>query len=348
MATAKKVGDQWSVLAYLGKDEKGKKIYKRVSGSSKKAVELEAAQLAVKSKNKNPNEKTVGQIIEEYIELKSNILSPSTLKSYRSLLKYHFEDIKDIDISDLTQTDIQHMINAEALDKSSKTVRNMYGLLTASINEFYPNLHYRIKLPQKQKTNMQIPDSDAIKRYLEMSKGTEIHKAVVLGAFLGLRRSEVCALTKKDIDFKTNTVRINKALVIDNDRNAIIKHPKSYAGNRTIVMPKIVADTLKTVDTDKVVNLSLHQITHHFRALNKELGYSFRFHDLRHYNASVMLLLNVPDKYAQERIGHATNSMLKDVYQHTFSKKHLEIAEQMNTYFEEIYSSDNKTDNKKP
>lgn len=50
-----------------------------------------------------------------------------------------------------------------------------------------------------------------------------------------------------------------------------------------------------------------------------------------------MLLLNVPDKYAQERIGHATNNMLKDVYRHTFDKKHLEIAAVMNNYFQKTF-----------
>ena len=37
----------------------------------------------------------------------------------------------------------------------------------------------------------------------------------------------------------------------------------------------------------------------------------YRFHDLRHINASVMLALGIPNKYAEERMGHATDNMLK-------------------------------------
>ena len=53
---------------------------------------------------------------------------------------------------------------------------------------------------------------------------------------------------------------------------------------------------------------------------------------MRHYNASVMLALNVPDKYAMERMGHRTNHMLKNVYQHTIIEKQKEIGDKINEY----------------
>ena len=37
------------------------------------------------------------------------------------------------------------------------------------------------------------------------------------------------------------------------------------------------------------------------------------FHDLRHVNASVMALLKIPDKYAMERGGWKTDSVMKIV-----------------------------------
>ena len=61
-----------------------------------------------------------------------------------------------------------------------------------------------------------------------------------------------------------------------------------------------------------------------------------RFHDLRHANASIMLMLGVPDKYAMERLGHATNSTLKNVYQHTMDAEKLDIASRINAYFEAL------------
>lgn len=44
----------------------------------------------------------------------------------------------------------------------------------------------------------------------------------------------------------------------------------------------------------------------------------FKVHALRHANASIMLLNGVSDKYAMERLGQSTPSMIKNVYQHIF------------------------------
>ena len=49
-----------------------------------------------------------------------------------------------------------------------------------------------------------------------------------------------------------------------------------------------------------------------------------------------MLSLNIPDKYAMERMGHATNTMLKTVYQHTFTQKQIEVSNTINHYIDTI------------
>ena len=61
------------------------------------------------------------------------------------------------------------------------------------------------------------------------------------------------------------------------------------------------------------------------------------FHDLRHLNASVMLMLGVPDKYAMERGGWSTTSTLKSVYQETFSDERRAYDDRIDRYFSEIY-----------
>ena len=61
-----------------------------------------------------------------------------------------------------------------------------------------------------------------------------------------------------------------------------------------------------------------------------------RFHDLRHLNASVMLQLGIPDKYAMERGGWSTNQTLKNVYQHTFSAERQIVDDKIDQFFENI------------
>ena len=73
-----------------------------------------------------------------------------------------------------------------------------------------------------------------------------------------------------------------------------------------------------------------------FQKLMKEQGVKMTFHDLRHLNASVMLMLGVPDKYAMERGGWSTTSTLKSVYQHTFSEERKQADTMIDTFFNDI------------
>ena len=69
------------------------------------------------------------------------------------------------------------------------------------------------------------------------------------------------------------------------------------------------------------------------KKLAKANGYDLTFHQLRHLNASVMLMLGIPDKYAMERGGWATNTTLKSVYQHTFDEERRKVDEQIDGFF---------------
>jgi hypothetical protein len=46
-----------------------------------------------------------------------------------------------------------------------------------------------------------------------------------------------------------------------------------------------------------------------------------------------MLSLNIPDKYAMERGGWSSPSVMKSVYQHTFSAEREAIEDKIDNYF---------------
>ena len=61
-----------------------------------------------------------------------------------------------------------------------------------------------------------------------------------------------------------------------------------------------------------------------------------------------MLALNIPDKYAMERMGHATNTMLKTVYQHTFLQKQIEVSSLLNTHIDTLLQHEMQHNKKNP
>jgi len=121
--------------------------------------------------------------------------------------------------------------------------------------------------------------------------------------------------------------------MVETDQNGWkIKSPKSYAGDRFIQYPDFVIDKLPK--TGKVTPLNPTMISQRFGRAIKSSGLpSFRFHDLRHYHASTLHALGVPDQYIMEKCGWSNDSVLKDVYRHTIQ----DVKEKMNTVSDEYF-----------
>lgn len=93
-------------------------------------------------------------------------------------------------------------------------------------------------------------------------------------------------------------------------------------------------------EAEHIVNLVPTSITNQFKkALNRSGLPHFRFHDLRHFQASILHAMGVPDKYIMERGGWKTDSTLKNIYQHTMSDKRKEVEQDICELFDSRHKS---------
>ena len=337
MATAKKLpSGNWRVRAYDKKTD----TYKSFTAPSKKQAELMAVEYLNGLRRTHKGDITVKQAITNYIESKDKTLSVSTIRGYEIIKKNAIEEIKDIKLCDVDEIVLQKWANKNAEKYSAKSIRNQYGLITASLKQNKIHLEFdSVLLKPKQKKQMLIPNIDDMKKIIEITKGTSIETAILLALLLGLRRSEICALKWSDYDGEK--INIHAAAVTDKNNKTIIKNTnKSYAGTRTLAVPDILKESLDSQERtgEFIVNMKKPgRLLERFRTLCKNNGLpNFTIHSLRHANASLMLLQGVPDKYAMERLGQATNNMLKNVYQHTFKDEQTKISENLNNKFNEI------------
>ena len=316
----------------------------RVSITDPKPEVAEAKAAALKAKmmqiTKQPENLTVGEAIDSYIESKDSVLSPATIAGYKKLRRNTMQSIIDIKLCSLTQEKIQRDVNTMAKTKSPKTIRNAHGLLSAVLANYLPAVTLRTTLPQKQKYEAVIPSTKDIEQILKAAKGTKIELPILLAVWLGLRASEIRGITWVSID--GDVLHIKQAIV-DSEDGAKVKGTKTYAGNRKIKLPEYIASLIENQPhtSDYIITLSGQAIYKRFSRLCEKIGVQhYRFHDLRHANASVMLALGIPDKYAMERMGHATNNMLKTVYQHTMRDKRDEVDNLIDSYFSDKLHTD--------
>lgn len=260
---------------------------------------------------------TFNAAAEEYIEAKRNVLSPTTIKGYKSAMKTISKKFQSINIHDVTAMDIQTEINCLAKEHSPKTVRNYHGFISAVLGTFCPNLKICTTLPQKVKSEPYIPSDEDIKKILDHAKGTEYEVPIILACY-GLRRSEICALTVDDID--GDVVKICKAKVLGEDEKWVIKTTKTTSSTREIVIPAEIANQIR--ERGYVYKGHPNMITKYIEKTQDTLGIPrFSIHKLRHYFASKMSALGVPEADIMKMGGWETDHVMKSVYRHSMMEK---------------------------
>ena len=283
--------------------------------TQKEAVQAMAAEMdKYKSKSSHIIFKSAAK---NYIDMKRNVLSPRTVKEYSETINRFPDWFCNLPISDITQIEINRLINEFSAKRSPETVRNYHGFITAVLGTFCPNLKICTTLPQKVKPEAYTPSQEDVKRILEAIKGTDFEVPITLACY-GMRRSEICALTPDDID--GDMLHINKAMVQNDKKEWIIKTTKTTESTRSIIIPLELAEKIKL--QGYVYKGHPGNITKHLKILENKLGIpSFPLHKLRHYFASQMSALGVPEADILKMGGWETDNVMKSVYRHSMMEK---------------------------
>ncbi|MBE5957701.1 MAG: site-specific integrase [Lachnospiraceae bacterium] len=334
MAKAKKTkSGNWRCLVYDYTNGDGKRIYKSFTAPTKKEAEYLATQFKFINK-KNSVDSVFEDAVNSYIEAKKNTLSPTTIKGYQCIQRNNFSEIAHLRLSQFNSANVSSWIGSLS-HLSPKTVKNIYGLFVAVLDFNGTNHDYKVKLPQKRQIELYVPTDEEVKtviNHFSDNNDKDMVIAIYLAAYGTLRRSEICALSASDV--KGNCVRINKAAVYDGP-DIVIKEPKTASSNRVIELPEFVINELPK--RGKLVNITPHTLTNRFERCFNELEIKkFRFHDLRHYSASIMHAIGVPDVYIMERGGWKSDATLKNIYRNSLDDFQRKYIEQTNNYFSKM------------
>ena len=335
MANAKQMpSGNWRVQVFLGTNADGKKMKKSITAPTRWQAEMLAAEF-LETVQTARSKFTVAQAVRGYIDSKKNVLSPSTVYCYEIILKNRLQMLMPLDIHEVDSFVMQRAINEEAATKTRKTIAEAKNLIGAALKMYGVNPQWNVTLPPKVPKVNELPTAEQV---IRMIRGTEIELPCLLAMWLSLRMSEVRGLQFGDI--KDGVLTIQRSKLYLGTQDVIRDLNKTYNSTRRLVVPAYIQSLIDRIphqsETDFIVPLGYKYIKNHLTKLAKSNGYQLTFHQLRHLNASVMLMLGIPDKYAMERGGWSSNGVLKSVYQHTFSAERKLVDERIDSFFNDL------------
>ena len=172
--------------------------------------------------------------------------------------------------------------------------------------------------------------ADEVAGLLAAAVDTRLYAPIIVAVTTGLRRGELLALRWADLDLEKATLSVNRALE-ETGAGVAFKAPKTARSRRTMPLAQVTVQALRAhhraqaqlklalgpayADQDLVFATPEGAVwyptnfSRAFRTFKARHSYSFRFHDLRHTHASLLLAQGAHVKVVQERLGHASVTM---------------------------------------
>lgn len=313
------------------------------------------------------NEILFADFMLKWLEIAKSSIQITTYASYQGMIQGVIEPYfrkEGIRLADLKAVDLQEFYTKQLERVTANSVihyhANIHKALKYAVKiDLIPtNPADKVERPKKNAFRGDFYSAEEINALLAIVRGTKLEIPVLLGAFYGLRRSEVLGLKWDAIDFEANTLEIRHILTqayLDGKKVLVqADRAKNKSSLRTLPLIPEIRDRLLEIKgqqevykklcgrcynkeylgylcVDEVGNiLRPNYISESFPKLLKANGMRpIRFHDLRHSCASLLLANGVPMKQIQEWLGHSDFSTTANIYAHLDYSSKLSSAQAM-------------------
>ncbi len=356
---------KWSYTIYVGKvDGKPKKEEKggfTSKSDAEAACSIKLAELATTGEIFKPSDMTLQDLFDEFISSATITRRPSTMVKHNTIRTHHIKEplghrfiktLKPKDINDLMVKKIADGYSDGYVNSIFKTLSAMF-LLAEEHQYIKTNIMTKASRPKVAKAPVDIFTPEQIQIILDAIANTNLLLPVKIGLNTGMRVGEVLGLRWKDIDFNTNTIKIDHQLLAEKGRYCIGETKTGRV--RSIKITQELADYLqdkkKNQDLNKKIAGEFYKEIKVFNYFTNKteivtdfvcvkdngaqinqgslkyvdrvttpLGVEFNFHKLRHTHATNLIENGASIKMVQERLGHARPDITLNVYSHVSSK----------------------------
>lgn len=292
---------------------------------------------------------TVGQFLDHWLEntVKKSV-RPRTYQGYEQVVRLHLKpQMGNVSLTKLSPQQVQACLNAlESGGLGARTVAYTRTVLRTALSRavkwglIVRNVAALVDPPRYKAKEIKTLNLDEIQKFLKLIKGNKLEALYLTALMLGLRQGEVLGLRWEDIDFNARTLTIKFAMQRINKKLQLVE-PKTEKSRRTLPLPDLLAATLKTHrkyqladkllagkqwnETNLVFTTNTGSpfdgstIVHRLQKLLVDNGLpKYRFHDLRHSCASLLLSQGLPARTIMEILGHSQINLTLNTYSHVF------------------------------
>lgn len=312
------------------------------------------------------NQLTVESFLDQWLEGIKPSVRERTYLNYSDMIRLHISpQIGRRKLTELSISDVQRLlsgITSKRDDKpiSPKMVRHIHACLRAALNDamrqelIYRNVAALVSAPKVETKEVKPMTEEQVRAFLESIKDNRLEALYHVAVRLGMRRGEILGLEWKDVDLDARTLRVTQQ-VQRIGKSLVVSAPKTERSRRTLPLTDDeLVDVLRKhharqreirfrkgtswpqndlvfVSSDGTT-LEPRNVLREFQALLAAAGLPrFRFHDLRHSAATIMLSNGVEMKAVADFIGDSYK-VASETYTHTTQEslrdagKRVEIA----------------------
>lgn len=293
----------------------------------REAQAIKAEYLAGKRKPKEQEEEkgviTLTAAMDNYINSKSNTLSPSTIRGYRKNQKYRFQSIMNVDVEALAnkmEKERQIIVNDEAALCSPKYLKNAFGFLKGVIRYSTGKMMPEVKLSAPVPSERAFLMPDEILLFVNAIKGTFFEIPALL-ALSSMRIFEIQALQWENFPKNPDFIQTTGAVVLDSD-NKLTKKKQGKNVTSARNVPILIPSLKEAIERERKPSGPVMEITQdrlrenvHKVCIRNGLT-DVSIHGLRHSFASLAYHLRMPEKIAMEIGGWSDPGTMNKIYTH--------------------------------
>jgi integrase len=282
---------------------------------------------------RNSTDVTLRKAIDKYIDNRSNVLSPSTIRGYRTIQNNRFKNVMDRRIDSIDNW--QPIINTEAKTCSAKTLKNAWGFINSVLKENGVRTH-TVTLPQIIYDESPFIQPDMIKPFMGAIRDDSCELFCLL-ALHGLRRSEIMALdVKRNISDKYIKVQ---GATVPNEQHKLVwkKENKNSSSRRTIplLIPRIKEIIDESPDkAQAMLRISPNTVYRHMRSVCETANMEYiGLHALRHSFASLCYSLKISEAETMRLGGWTDPAVMRKIYTHLSNLENKESEKRLKEFF---------------